>query len=319
MPPHSRPTDSRGSFSLPVTPPYRLDLTAAALRRTAGNPTDVEDAAGVVRAFAVDGRTVVVRVAQPSADLLDVRVSDDRVAPCATIAALVRRTYGCDRDPQAFVRRAAAIDWLAPLAARLRGVRPPRYPTLWEACVNAIVFQQISIAAATAISARVVRAYGERLAVDASHVYAFPSPDRIARASVTDLRACGMSAGKTLALQSVAVAIREGAIDEAEIARLPSADAAARLCRLRGIGPWSAAVVLLRGFGRLDVFPLADSGVARSVRLLAGAEIDVPSVLDVLGDERGMLYYHLLLARRIRNGSLMDEHTAVSREPPREV
>ncbi|MGZ3510494.1 MAG: hypothetical protein ACXVAC_19240, partial [Vulcanimicrobiaceae bacterium] len=72
-------------------------------------------------------------------------------------------------------------------------------------------------------------------------------------------------------------------------------------CSVRGIGPWSAAVVLLRGFGRLDTFPMGDSGVARSIRLLTGdPNAQVDGVLEALGPTRGMLYFHLLLGR-LRN------------------
>jgi DNA-3-methyladenine glycosylase II len=68
------------------------------------------------------------------------------------------------------------------------------------------------------------------------------------------------------------------------------------------VGPWTAAVILLRGFGRLDVFPAGDSGARRGMRgLLALEEADIArdgaSVLDALGPWRGMLYYHLLLWR----------------------
>jgi len=69
--------------------------------------------------------------------------------------------------------------------------------------------------------------------------------------------------------------------------------------RLRGIGPWSAANILLRGFGRLDTFPLADTGVAANMALLSeDPRIKADAVLDGLGDIRGLLYFHLLLGGR---------------------
>ena len=68
--------------------------------------------------------------------------------------------------------------------------------------------------------------------------------------------------------------------------RLPTGQAAERLVQLRGIGPWSAAVVLLRGFGRLDTFPLRDSGVARTAALLSGdPDVDLDAVLEALGPD----------------------------------
>jgi len=48
----------------------------------------------------------------------------------------------------------AGMPWLSPLALRVRGVKPPRYPTLWEAFVNAIVFLQVSLHAASASARR---------------------------------------------------------------------------------------------------------------------------------------------------------------------
>jgi DNA-3-methyladenine glycosylase II len=96
----------------------------------------------------------------------------------------------------------------------------------------------------------------------------------------------------------VAEALTSGALDEAMLEELASPEASARLCEIKGIGPWTAAVVLLRGLGRLDVFPAKDSGVARGLAQLTGdPNLDVPRTLERLGNERGMLYYHLLLAR----------------------
>ena len=78
----------------------------------------------------------------------------------------------------------------------------------------------------------------------------------------------------------------------------PSPDAAALLRGIKGIGPWTAAVILLRGLGRLDVFPADDSSVARNLAMVAGsAQLDVDRVVGALRPQQGMLYYHLLLAR----------------------
>lgn len=76
-----------------------------------------------------------------------------------------------------------------------------------------------------------------------------------------------------------------------------SVDAALLLRRIKGIGPWIAAVILLRGLGRLDVFPGNDSSVAANLQLVAGERLDAGSVLEGLGPQRGMLYFYLLLAR----------------------
>ena len=70
------------------------------------------------------------------------------------------------------------------------------------------------------------------------------------------------------------------------------------LCGIRGIGPWTASVILLRGLGRLDVFPMNDTSVARNLALVSdAAPIDIGGALQALSPQQGMLYYHLLLAR----------------------
>jgi DNA-3-methyladenine glycosylase II len=87
--------------------------------------------------------------------------------------------------------------------------------------------------------------------------------------------------------------------------RCSSPDAAATLRRIKGIGPWTAAMILLRGLGRLDVFPLNDKSVAKNVALIAGsAPFDAERVLNDLGPQRGMLYFHLLLGRLEARGEL---------------
>jgi DNA-3-methyladenine glycosylase II len=60
----------------------------------------------------------------------------------------------------------------------------------------------------------------------------------------------------------------------------------------------------LRGLGRLDVFPMKDSGVAGGLTFAGGSPLEIESVLEALGPQRGMLYYHLLLARLEARGEL---------------
>ena len=185
--------------------------------------------------------------------------------------------------------------------AGARGVKPPRYPTLWEACVNAIVYQQISIHAAGAILRRVI----ERLAPAAEGLYAFPGAQTLVDADPEELRRLGLSINKITSLRAVARAILDGELNETTLTELATPELMAALTEHRGIGPWTAAVIALRGFGRLDLFPLNDSGVARSVRDLSGrADVDVEALLARLGDQRGMLYYHLLLGRLVARGDV---------------
>jgi len=293
---------------VPVVAPFRLDLTVAVLRRFSTNIVDIVAPDGTyVRAHATPLGTKIVTVRQTSSGTLAVGVERDDDPERALM--LVRRTLGLDRSAAHFARTAAELPWLAGIAGRMRGVRPPRYATLWEACVNAIVFQQVSLHAATAILGRVIASLEAPRDFAGVVVRAFPQPQAFMRASDEVLRVAGLSAAKVATLRRVATALADGTLAEAHLEALTSPAASARLCELKGIGPWTAAVVLLRGLGRLDVFPENDSGVARSLTALTGATVDVPAVLARLAPEQGMLYYHLLLARLEARGEVSERST----------
>ncbi|HUA08937.1 MAG TPA: hypothetical protein VMA98_06650 [Candidatus Acidoferrales bacterium] len=269
-----------------------------ALRRLASNAVDVAVDGAYLRAFAADGARAVLRVTQPEPARL--RVQAAGMTPARALA-LADRMLGSSVVMRSWERRSASVPWVARLARALRGLRPPRYPTLWEACAYAIVFQQISIHAASAIMLRLVHALVRSVRVDGIALLPFPAPAALLSARDEHLRAAGLSANKVAHLRAVAHALERGDVTGEEIERLPTPQAAERLVQLRGIGAWSAAVVLLRGFGRLDTFPMRDSGVARTAALLSGdPSLDLERVLDALGATRGMLYYHLLLGR-LRN------------------
>jgi len=169
------------------------------------------------------------------------------------VLAIVRRMLGTDRELSHFDRAARGFPWLHPLAVRMRGVKPPRYPTLWEACVNTIVFQQVSLVAASSISERMIVALSAPIERSDVALRMFPSVESFHDASDGALRAAGLSANKLGALRRVADALLSGVLDEASLEEQPSPEAAARLRRIKGIGPWTATVILLRGLGRLDV------------------------------------------------------------------
>ncbi|HEX5435963.1 MAG TPA: hypothetical protein VFW98_02300 [Gemmatimonadaceae bacterium] len=288
--------------------PYRLDLTVSALRRLSTNVVDVLTPEGeYVRALAGAHGPVIVRATQARPDALDVTIASDArdTGEHERVLALVRRTLGVDRDLTHFSRAAAGMPWLSPLALRMRGVKPPRYPTLWEAFVNAIVFQQVSLHAASAIARRLIVTLGTPLDSEGTPLYLFPSMERMLRAENDVLRATGLSAGKIAALRCAGEAIESGVLDEAILDERGSPDAATLLRQLKGVGPWTATVILLRGLGRLDVFPMHDTSVARNFALVAGdAPVDVPGVLTALAPQQGMLYYHLLLARLEARGQV---------------
>jgi DNA-3-methyladenine glycosylase II len=147
-------------YSIQVQPPYRLDLTVNALRRLSSNRVDVLTSDGeYLRVLGDAAQPAVVRVRQPNPGTISILLEGDR-REHPRLLALVRRMLGLEVDLTRFYHAASGIQWLHPVVHRMRGVRPP-YPTLWEACVNAIVFQQVSLVAASTIMGRLMTGLSE--------------------------------------------------------------------------------------------------------------------------------------------------------------
>ena len=125
-------------------------------------------------------------------------------------AALAQRMLGTQVALDAFDAGARRIAWLAPLAAAARGVKPPRYPSLWETVVNAVVYQQISIHAAGAILRRLIERYAPIREVAGVPLRAFVPVATLLAADPPELRDLGLSVNKVVSLKAVARAPEQG-------------------------------------------------------------------------------------------------------------
>lgn len=267
------------------------------LRRLSTNVVDVFDGAVYRRLLGDPSNPTLFSATQSASDALTVTLEGPQAARFDP-EMLARRLLGTDLDLRAFSAGAKTIPWLHALARSARGVKPPRYPSLWETACNAIVYQQISIHAAGAILRRVIERYARPLERDGVRLHPFPSTETLLSAKPTDLRALGLSVHKINALLAVGEAIAASALDEAALELLPTPQLLDALVAHKGIGPWTAAVIALRGFGRLDVFPMKDSGATALLRKLSGdPDAQAEPILAALSPQQGMLYYHLLLGR----------------------
>src|SRR5271163_4140889 len=153
------------------------------------------------------------------------------------------------KDPE-LVERMVAIGGRPPLRRREPG---------FAGLAAIIVSQQVSVASATAIFARL----SARLApLDAHGVLA---------ADDEALRACGLSGPKIRALRSVARAVAEG-LDLGALGSLDAAEAHRALVAVSGIGPWTADIFLLFCLGHPDAFPAGDLALQEAARLALGLE-----------------------------------------------
>jgi DNA-3-methyladenine glycosylase II len=179
----------------------------------------------------------------------------------AQVAAIVTRMLGLEFDLADFYRLARNDATLAPLVDALRGMRPVRYATIFEAFANAVACQLVSLSAGMHVLNRLADAHGTAHCSAGVTMRSFPSAGVVARATPESLRAAGLSRPKAAYLIGLArLAIDPKDRDFASTSALDDTAAASRLSQIRGVGRWTAEYVLLRGFGRVNIFPGDDVG-----------------------------------------------------------
>jgi DNA-3-methyladenine glycosylase II len=251
----------------------------------------------------------VTQVAGPDAPRLSIVLAGRRIdQPAEALARrALDRLLGLSVDLSPFAAMAAPDPLLGPLAARLRGLKPPRFPTVFEALVNGVACQQLSLAVGIHLLNRLAADRGRATSDGPDGPRAFPDPEDLASLEPDDLRRHGFSSTKARAIIDTARAVVAGDLDLEALQGLEDGAAIERLTSLRGIGRWTAEYVLLRGLGRLHVFPGDDVGAHNKLRRLFA--IDSPLDHEAVGrlvarwdPYAGVVYFHLLLDSLSRAG-----------------
>lgn len=301
------------TFFLRPDPPYRLDLTVWTLRRRSRNEIDRWDGR-YVRALLVGGSAVEVQVEQvggmddPVLRVVATGPAGMDEAACADVGSQLTRLLGVDTDIRKFYELADGIPEIGVLKDRFLGMRPPRFPGIFEALANSVANQQLSLEVGLTLLNRLTSTFGTT-APGSSGLAAFPSADDLVVADPDQVRRLGFSARKTDYLLGMADAVATGALDEGELERSDRGAALQRLLAIRGVGRWSAEYVLLRGLGRLEVYPGDDVGARNALRRFFRLDHDpgcdeIAERLDPLGPVAGLLYFHLLLNGLAERGEL---------------
>lgn len=297
-------------LSLPVDAPFHLEATVRLLQRRPRDRVDRWEDGAYLRLWQSEEGLVLSRLRNlgdvDRPDLrLDFPLRQPSAAQARTLADELRRVLGLDVDTGAYERLLAEEPALERWYVGLRGMRPPRFPGLFEAIARTVPFQQLSLDAGVTLLARLVERSGERERFGDREFFAFPAPEAVADLAIDDFRALGFSVAKARCLIESATRIRDGELSGEAIEALSDDEAMVALRKLRGIGPWSASLILLRGFGRLDHFPKGDVGVRRGLSRLLSFE---PSSFDAegyarrFGGLRGMLYFLSLGAQLLDRG-----------------
>jgi DNA-3-methyladenine glycosylase II len=168
---------------------------------------------------------------------------------------------------------------LAALIARsIRyNIAPGKSIRPFDALAESIAYQQLSGKAAATIWSRVRALYpGKRL-----------DPKLVLETADETLRAAGLSRSKVAALKDLAAKTLDGTVPSARaLARMSDEEIIARLIAVRGIGRWTAEMLLLFDLGRPDIWPVSDYGVRKGFATTFGRrKLPTPKQLQKVGEK----------------------------------
>jgi AraC family transcriptional regulator, regulatory protein of adaptative response / DNA-3-methyladenine glycosylase II len=252
---------------LAYRPPYDWAGTLAflAARALAGIELVTDRAyARTVRLGRVDGW---IRVTQaPRGDALLLEFSHSLTPALPTLLGRVRALFDLDARPDLIRKRLATDPHLAAVVRATPGLRVPGAFNGFELGLRAILGQQVTVAAATTLTARVVEVVGEPIATPIPELNRLsPSPEGVARAGAEAIARLGIVAARARSLVALAEAERSGELGLDGGTRHDPEEAIRRLADLPGVGPWTAHYIAMRAIRWPDAFPKEDIVVRRAL------------------------------------------------------
>lgn len=131
-------------------------------------------------------------------------------------------------------------------------------PDVFASLVSSIISQQVSTAAAASIKARLLARLGTF------------TPGNIDGVSLEEIQACGMSFRKASYIKGIARAALDGSVNFETLHTMPDALVTKSLCALKGVGEWTAEMLLIHALRRPDILSFKDLGIRRGMMRLYG-------------------------------------------------
>ncbi len=181
----------------------------------------------------------------------------------ALAGAVLDRVLGATTDVRPFYRRFRSDTLVGPLIRRHLGLRVTGRLNTWETLLQIVLSQQIHLKLAHGMLAELAERLGRTARLDGTTYYSFPSPRVLAAERVSVLRRFRLSQAKAETLKRLAAAYESGALSDEKLGALSDDEAIGLLTSHKGVGRWTAEFTLLRGLGRMDIFPGGDLGVVK--------------------------------------------------------
>ena len=221
---------------------------------------------GVMRlAFCVDGYRGHAAAAVRQDDS-GVQVAVQGEVGLDVVRAQVARVLSLDHDGNEFT----AVGERDPVIKRLQlvapGLRPPLFYSPYEAAAWCVLSARRGAAQAATARGQLNDAYGATFDIAGQTVAAFPTPDRLLEVSAFP----GIDATRLRRLHGIARAAIEGLLDASRLCAMGAEAAMGEMRRLEGVGPFYAALIVIRGSGLADVLPSDEPKLGNLVARLYG-------------------------------------------------
>ena len=152
--------------------------------------------------------------------------------------------------------------------------------TVFESIIKSIIQQQISIRVAFSITNKIVIRFGEHAETEDIIYHDFPTPKKLDEASLEEIRQCGLSWRKAEYVKGIAEKTVNHEFNPEALLLLSNEQVAETLTKFRGVGTWTAEMVLSAGLKRNATIPAGDLGIKRTFsrfysddKLLSEAEV----------------------------------------------
>lgn len=187
---------------------------------------------------------------------------------CEEIVKFIDEWFDLNNDLTPFYEMAKADPLLKVPARNFYGLRVIGIPDLFEALCWGVLGQQINLAFAYTLKRQFVEKFGDFIEWNGKKYWVFPSHERIAQLTPSDLADIKMTVKKSEYIIGIAKLMASGELSREKLMKMDFKDAEKSLIKIRGIGPWTANYVLMRCLRFQTAFPIDDVGLINSIKLL---------------------------------------------------
>jgi len=299
------------SFKLQPTTPYNFELQWKFYSSPKEPQPEIYKDGIWRRAFKIGDRLVPVKItsvgtvekpklqvnAFTKLDAKEKKHLSDKIADIFRLREDLRGLYNfMDKD-----------EILLKIKNRLYGLRPPGIgASMFEGAVRVIIQQQISLQVAYVMTGTLVKRFGEKIEINGEPYYNFPSPQVLANVDENELRKCKLSRQKSRYIRELALKVADG-YDFEKIRKMNNGEAIEELMKFKGIGRWTAELILITTLGRMNLCVPDDLGARKAVsyfyfdgKLQSGDT--VRKFTERWGKFKGWIIYYLICAFNMDRG-----------------